>query len=291
MKNWSISYLIIGAVAGYILLLASRQQLLLYINPRYLNTTIVAGAFVITVSLLVFMREIHLRRQQFQFNIKSLRSLRPDPKVSIILVAVLFGIFTPLGFIVAALAILIPVKDSLLDLKLKELGSAGLIMVVVVALAIMLPAQTLSGSGSSQNISSDSFVDTGSQLDLVANFNYNSDQYELADWIRRINIDPDLSKYDGKEVNVSGFVYVNDQTATDQFFIARYRVACCAVDAIPVGLVVNKDSWKHDYQVDAWVRVRGRFEIANVNDQRSLVIIPEVIEPTEVPDVPYIYVQ
>ena len=119
----------------------------------------------------------------------------------------------------------------------------------------------------------------------LGNFVRNTENISLGEWVKAINLNPNLDDYAGRKVRVSGFVYVPDNSQENMFMISRFIVTCCAVDARPVGLWVDP---KESYESDQWLEVVGKFEIRKLNNEAKLVIVPDQINKIEVPDQPYI---
>ena len=74
----------------------------------------------------------------------------------------------------------------------------------------------------------------------------------------------------------------------DVFYVARFTVTCCAVDAQPVGVPVHLPGWQDRFEPDDWVAAEGRFG-EDPAGGASPVLIPEAVEPTEQPEQPYVF--
>jgi putative membrane protein len=111
----------------------------------------------------------------------------------------------------------------------------------------------------------------------------------VLDWIRAFNTSKDYSEFNGQSADFIGFVY-RDITLDEQknFMLARFTVSCCVADASALGILIqDKDAQK--WEQDAWVRVRGKFEVQAVKDQKTPVLIAESVEAVERPKTPYLY--
>ncbi|MGH3148382.1 MAG: TIGR03943 family putative permease subunit [Rubrobacter sp.] len=109
----------------------------------------------------------------------------------------------------------------------------------------------------------------------------------IEDWVAAFGVEPNANFYEGKEVNVVGFVFRAEGTPDDVFYVSRFVVTCCAVDAQPIGLPVRSPGWQERFEDDAWVRVKGRF--ANETGVAEPVVVePERVERTAQPPNPYV---
>lgn len=293
MPKW-LSFTIITLLGVYALALQSKDQLILYINPRYLLSATLAAVLCIVIGLAGYIwlimryKKGMLQRLKGSF-VSFIESLNlGKSKMIAIVVAAVFALFTPLGFVLLVLVILIPFSDQ------EELLSKSLLIEFLVfcfiALGFLLPAQSLSSQTASQRSTSLNTVTLNGELSATTLFSFDSDKYDVGDWIRRINADPNLSDYVGKEVNVTGFVFKPKDYPADMFLASRFLVSCCAVDARPIGLPVRLQGWDAQYASDEWLNVSGKFELEEVNGEQVLVIVPVTNpEKTAQPARPYIY--
>lgn len=115
----------------------------------------------------------------------------------------------------------------------------------------------------------------------------NTKTYSLGDWIKAVNNNPDLTRYIDKEVKVSGFVF-NQEGKDNEFFVSRFLITCCAVDARPLGLLVNYD-WQNEFRENEWVEVEGKFALVNRDGTDTLIIEPSSILRISEPTDPYVF--
>jgi putative membrane protein len=163
---------------------------------------------------------------------------------------------------------------------------AGLVLVA----AYSLPARTLSSDTANQR--SDNFNDTQVQPsatgDTLALFAVDTSGLNIADWVSAFNMKTSASFYEGKKVDVVGFVFHPKGTPQDVFYVARFRLTCCAVDAQPLGLPVYSPGWQEEFEEDSWVHVTGSFTETDQDIAEPAIIDPQSIEPTEQPENPYV---
>lgn len=165
---------------------------------------------------------------------------------------------------------------------------AGFVLVA----AYSLPARTLTSGTADQR--SDNFNnDTQLQSSDTANttlalFEVDTSQLGIADWVSAFNMKTSASFYEGKKVDVVGFVFHPKGTPQDVFYVSRFRITCCSVDAQPLGVPVYSPGWQEEFEEDSWVHVKGSFTETDQDIAEPAIIEPESIEPTDQPANPYI---
>lgn len=110
-----------------------------------------------------------------------------------------------------------------------------------------------------------------------------SERYTLADWIRLFRVNPDPWSHKGKAVKVVGFV----QPANEKgFFLSRFVISCCTVDASPIGVLV--ESSEH-FTEGKWLEVSGTMDTTEHDGKVQPIIVPQKIEEIPEPEQPYLY--
>lgn len=164
---------------------------------------------------------------------------------------------------------------------------AGLVLVAAYA----LPARTLSSETADQRSANFNSFQTGASggaADTLALFAADTSRLTVADWVMAFNLRATPDSYVGKEVDVVGFVFHPEDAPDDVFYVSRFSVTCCAVDARPLGLPVYRPGWQEEFQEDSWVRVAGGFSTTEEEISEPVIVIPESIEATEQPENPYV---
>ncbi|MBU3076120.1 TIGR03943 family putative permease subunit [Clostridium estertheticum] len=101
-------------------------------------------------------------------------------------------------------------------------------------------------------------------------------------------ISNNMLKYEGKKIELIGFVFKADGFKNNEFVPARLMMTCCAADLVPVGLLANYDKAK-DLKQDTWIKVTGKIKILNYNGEKTPIIIVESIKNTEKSKIEYVY--
>jgi putative membrane protein len=166
--------------------------------------------------------------------------------------------------------------------------AAGLVLVAAYA----LPARTLSSGTADQrsgNFNNTQVQPSGSGTgDTLALFTNDTTRLTIADWASAFNLKTSSSFYTGKKVDVLGFVFHPKGTPRDVFYVSRFRVTCCAVDAQPLGVPVYSPGWQDKFEEDSWVHVTGSFDETDQDIAEPAAVVPRSIEPTERPENPYV---
>ena len=111
----------------------------------------------------------------------------------------------------------------------------------------------------------------------------------MLEWSSLLAQTSDPAFYAGKPVDVIGFI-TPDPDADDVFYVSRFMITCCAVDAQPIGVPVYLPDWQAQFEADDWVEVTGEF----VSNRSTESTAPIALDPAEVtgvdePSDPYLY--
>jgi len=112
--------------------------------------------------------------------------------------------------------------------------------------------------------------------------------FTISDWASIANQVDDPGEFAGLELELAGFVSPVPGDPDDGFYITRFKVTHCAIDARPVGVPVYLPGWKERFAVDDWVVGTGVLAEDPV-DEAGLALMPEGVEPTDQPEQPYVY--
>ena len=138
-----------------------------------------------------------------------------------------------------------------------------------------------------------------------------SSSLSISDWVKLKNYEADLSKFEGQEVNVVGFIFKYQDSDymynQNNFLVGRFIITCCAVDATPIGLEVDIHSLldnsiestslseeeisnildMNNIKIDDWVSISGRWELKVREGEQFLVLEVGEIELVDQPSNPY----
>lgn len=163
----------------------------------------------------------------------------------------------------------------------------GISLIVAFALfGFTYPIKPISSATLSQRSNEINFVQRKT-LNLNK-FSTDTTEYDISEWVYLFQSEPNWESFEGKKVELEGFLYSEESMPDGFFLISKFIISCCAVDARPVGLPVQYD-WVGQYKLDQWFKVRGELKLVQYKDSENLVIVPESLEVIEIPDNPYIY--
>ena len=163
---------------------------------------------------------------------------------------------------------------------------------LVLAAAYALPARTLS-SGTADQRSDNLNGSEAPRLEsspggTLALFGADTVRLTIPDWVSAFNGETDPDFYEGKKVDVVGFVFHPHGAPEEVFYVSRFRVTCCAVDAQPLGMPVHSPGWQDEFEADDWVRVTGGFAESGGKVSEPVFVDPKDIQPVEQPEDPYV---
>ena len=175
----------------------------------------------------------------------------------------------------------------------KNLSIAGLAVAAAVAASmIILPPATLTSATATQRDINSTTIGGDSQSVSEADAAPTSAfaTFTVVDWSSLLRQTNDLAFYDGKPVDVVGFVTADPDDPQNVFYVSRFVVTCCAVDAQPTGVPVYMPNWPDTLAVDQWVRVTGEFGTnASQKSKQGVALDPAGVTPVEQPSEPYLY--
>ncbi|WP_141500186.1 TIGR03943 family putative permease subunit [Paenibacillus luteus] len=92
----------------------------------------------------------------------------------------------------------------------------------------------------------------------------------------------------GKEIEITGFVYREEEMGHERLAVSRFAMNCCSADALPYGLMII---WPKaiDYAEDEWISVRGTLTTSTYMDNEIITLEVVKIERIQAPESPYVY--
>ena len=165
----------------------------------------------------------------------------------------------------------------------------GVVVVTAAVALLVLPPATLTSATATQR-SLNSGGSAGADPSVPTLVGADTSEFTVRDWALLLRQNPDPAQYADADVDVTGFVLASPDDPENVFYVARFVVTCCAVDAQPVGVPVYLPGWQEEYEVDQWVEASGALA-ANLteSDEETLVLVPEQLTVVEEPSQPYVY--
>ncbi len=112
------------------------------------------------------------------------------------------------------------------------------------------------------------------------------DHTGFADYMGMISEYPEV--FEGKEIEMEGFIAEDQFMKKKQKVIARFQVTHCVADAHASGLILENSDEFH-LTNNTWVRIKGALKVKEENQQYIPVIQIKTIENIDTPKNPYIF--
>jgi putative membrane protein len=161
---------------------------------------------------------------------------------------------------------------------------------VAVSLVVLPPATLTSATAGQRDVNSSTASLAGTSVEDAASADAEAyAAFSVLDWAGLLRQTSDLSFFEGKTADVVGFV-VPAGDDPDVFYVSRFVVTCCAVDAQPVGVPVHLVDWRSQVSADEWLDVSGGFQ-TNPSSTSSdpIALVPDSLEEVGQPSDPYLY--
>jgi putative membrane protein len=251
LRRWR-GVLLMGVISVGTVWLAVTNQLVLYIHPRYVVFTVIMAlvALVFTVARVIVSSRSTEHDHEDDDEDQDARPLQRALSITALTLA-------------AALA-------------------AG---------AVLLPPATLSAATASQRdiTATQTNLDAASLEEASSADGPTFSRYTVLEWSSLLAQTSDPVFYAGKPVDVVGFI-TPDPVAADVFYVSRFSITCCAVDAQPVGVPVYLPDWSSQFAADDWVQVTGEFASNRSTESTApIALAPAGVIGVEQPSDPYLF--
>lgn len=115
-------------------------------------------------------------------------------------------------------------------------------------------------------------------------------RFTVKDWAGMLRQGADAQSLADASPTLTGFVIPDADDPENVFYVARFVVTCCAVDAQPVGVPVYLPGWQQQHPVDSWVEVTGGFvENPSLDSMQLVALEPATVTSIDQPADPYVY--
>lgn len=110
----------------------------------------------------------------------------------------------------------------------------------------------------------------------------------ISHWAQLLTIphDDDLSNVPAR---ITGFVTTNPDIADQGYYLVRFTVVCCAVDAYPAAVPIYDPMWREHVEVGQWLDVSGAFQPVEGKLPEKYILHPDSVTPIEEPAEPYLF--
>ncbi|MWV58825.1 TIGR03943 family putative permease subunit [Rathayibacter sp. VKM Ac-2754] len=170
--------------------------------------------------------------------------------------------------------------------RLAVVASLAIIASAAAAL-LVVPPSALTASTATQREVNTSAVDSSA---VAAAPTGDTADFSVRDWATLLRQGASEQFLAGRTATVSGFVTPDASDPENVFYIARFIVTCCAVDAQPVGVPIHQPGWADMYAEGEWLEATGGFGAnPSVTSAETVVLEPDSVVPIDEPAMPYVY--
>ena len=172
-----------------------------------------------------------------------------------------------------------------------SVGATVLTLALAVGLIVVPPATLTTATADQRVINSGSLASGTKTVDSAASAPTGaSAKFTVADWASLLRQTSDETFYRNKAADVVGTVNADKGDPDNVFFVSRFVITCCAVDAQPVGVPVYLPGWKNTFTSGEWVHVKGSFDTdPSSTSAQPIVLLPTSTAKTAQPSDPYLY--
>ena len=199
--------------------------------------------------------------------------------------------------IISIIGIVLLLIDTMLQLKikssvkstklsLKSVKPASYLAIIILLAGYLLPPKPLSPSSLAQR-ESPAIIEPESRCE-VPKPKEGSSTISINRWKTAINSCKQTSYFNNTGISITGFVSngLLKNYGYNYFYIARYVISCCAVDSVPMKILVEKNFFI-DYPDGTWLTVKGKLSQKVVNGQAEYVITDARTTKIDQPKYPY----
>ncbi len=169
--------------------------------------------------------------------------------------------------------------------RLSTAGAIVLVAAAAIALLALPPASLSTGALTAGELDTTSSTTLDDAPNLVGG---DSANFNVKDWAALLRQGLTAGDLAGMNADTIGFVAPDPAGDPDLFYLARYSITCCAVDAQPIAIPVESTRWADTVEEGGWVRVTGAFRDSTAAGA-STVLGAASIEAIEEPAEPYVF--
>jgi putative membrane protein len=102
------------------------------------------------------------------------------------------------------------------------------------------------------------------------------------------SLDLFMNNFIGKKIEISGFVFREDDMKDNQFVVARFSIQCCSADGSPFGIMVISDQGQK-LAKDTWVKITGTLNKTTYRGNEIMTLVADKVEKTNAAKSQYVY--
>lgn len=174
----------------------------------------------------------------------------------------------------------------------RDYGTLGMSIFSFVVLLVLPPQLLSSVTASQRGVNTSTTVSTAvleQTPDLFSDEGAFS-RLDIKDWAGLLGQTRDAAFFTGKDLEIHGMVTADDYDPDNIFYVTRFVISCCAIDAQPIGVPVYAPNWNREFHENQWVKVKGEFIEWQYRSAKAPVIVnPTLIDAAQEPEEPYVF--
>lgn len=175
--------------------------------------------------------------------------------------------------------------------RMLALTASGIAGVFTLGLVLLPPATLSTATAQQREVNATASDDAEALAAATTADAATVASFTVREWSAILRQTSDLDFYaDRPATALLGFVVPDDDDPENLFYVSRFAVTCCAVDAQPLGVPVYLPGWAAQHPADTWVEISGSFgsNPSRVSTE-PIVLIPDSVDVVEQPREPYLF--
>ncbi|MBC7723694.1 MAG: TIGR03943 family protein [Burkholderiaceae bacterium] len=169
-------------------------------------------------------------------------------------------------------------------------GTATGISAVVATTMLVLPPATLTSATATLRAINSTSQSSASAADVASAATSSTDAFSINDWASILRQTSDLAFYSDRNVTTIGFITADPEDPENMFYVSRFVITHCAIDAQAIGLPIYLENWGSTFEADQWIDVTGEFGTNRSRDSsQAIALLPDDITGIDQPTEPYLY--
>jgi uncharacterized repeat protein (TIGR03943 family) len=169
-----------------------------------------------------------------------------------------------------------------------QVALGAVCIVISVGLLISRPSPLTSTTANQRGVNAGS-LDLSTQTNSTTiSTNGDYSRFTVKEWSSLLAQTSDPHFFVGKKAHLVGFVTAVSEDK-NSFYVSRFVITCCAVDARAIGVPVYSPGWQNEYRENQWVQIDGSFVQNTASASPSIVVKPANITKINTPDDPYAF--
>ncbi|WP_445997166.1 TIGR03943 family putative permease subunit [Okibacterium fritillariae] len=171
-----------------------------------------------------------------------------------------------------------------------QLSAAAIIVAAIFAMLVLPPAPLSLSAAEQRSVNSSVGSAPVAPISDEQLASIDTSTFTVKEWTTYLNMGVSAEFLAENPVDVTGFVSADTNDPDNVFFVTRFSITCCAVDASPLGLAVYHPNWQNELTEGKWVRVRGGI-VPNPSafSTETYSVVPTDVEPADDATEPYVF--